>query len=287
MKDIIAGRPVFGGPLQAGGFRLRYGRARPSGLAAASCNTASMLALDDFITIGTQMKIERPGKACAITPCDEAEGPWVILDDGHFIRIDDPASYSKLKSRVKQVWDNGELVIGYGEFMENNKRLVPAGYSVDWWASDVLENLDTEDEVEAFTKILGESRSSWPSGAPGLRPEEVDDSDQQFLVRCAWHQQLRTKRLDWSTAQIIAKTYGTSLTSPHNPWFRDLPIEWLPPLLDLLESATLEQGQAPSLDDGIQVEPRPCARQMRLRDAVKGWQASALDELAPEGPSRF
>ena len=76
-------------------------------------------------------KIERPGKACAITPCDEAEGPWVILDDGHFIRIDDPASYSKLKSRVKQVWDNGELVIGYGEFMENNKRLVPAGYSVD------------------------------------------------------------------------------------------------------------------------------------------------------------
>ena len=74
MNDIIAGRPVFGGPLQPGGFRLRYGRARPSGLAAASTNTTSMLALDDFITIGTQMKIERPGKACAITPCDEAEG---------------------------------------------------------------------------------------------------------------------------------------------------------------------------------------------------------------------
>jgi DNA polymerase II large subunit len=72
MRDIIAGRPVFGGPLQPGGFRLRYGRARPSGLAAASTNTASMLALDDFITIGTQMKIERPGKACAITPCDES-----------------------------------------------------------------------------------------------------------------------------------------------------------------------------------------------------------------------
>ena len=31
MKDIIAGRPVFGAPLQPGGFRLRYGRARPSG----------------------------------------------------------------------------------------------------------------------------------------------------------------------------------------------------------------------------------------------------------------
>ena len=282
MKDIIAGRPVFGGPLQAGGFRLRYGRARPSGLAAASCNTASMLALDDFITIGTQMKIERPGKACAITPCDEAEGPWVILDDGHFIRVDDPGSYSKLRSRVKQVWDNGELVIGYGEFMENNKRLVPAGYSVDWWASDVLENLDTEAEVEAFIGLVGDVRSSWPSGAPGIRPEEAEDSNQQFLVRCAWHQQLRTLRMDWTTAQNVATKYGTSLTSPHNPWFRDLPIEWLPPLLDLLESASLEQGQPPSLEDGIEVQPRTSTRQMRLRGAVKGWTASALDELAPE-----
>ena len=52
MNDIIAGRPVFGGPLQPGGFRLRYGRARPSGLAAASTNTASMLALDDSLRSG-------------------------------------------------------------------------------------------------------------------------------------------------------------------------------------------------------------------------------------------
>ena len=36
MRDIIAGRPVFGEPNTAGGFRLRYGRPRTSGLAAAS-----------------------------------------------------------------------------------------------------------------------------------------------------------------------------------------------------------------------------------------------------------
>ena len=170
MNDIIAGRPVFGGPLQPGGFRLRYGRARPSGLAAASTNTASMLALDDFITIGTQMKIERPGKACAITPCDESEGPWVVLEDGRFLRVDDPASYAALRQRVKQVWDNGELVIGYGEFMENNKRLVPAGYTMDWWASDVLDSLSSEDDVNYFLDTLGENRDDWPTGTPGLPP---------------------------------------------------------------------------------------------------------------------
>ena len=118
MKDIIAGRPVFGAPLEAGGFRLRYGRARPSGLAAASTNTASMLAMDDFITIGTQMKIERPGKACAITPSDHTEGPWVALKDGRFLRLDDAPSFAAIRSKVGSIWDNGELVIGYGEFME-------------------------------------------------------------------------------------------------------------------------------------------------------------------------
>lgn len=85
MNDIIAGRPVFGSPQEPGGFRLRYGRARPSGLAAASVNPACMVAMDDFITIGTQMKIERPGKACAITPSDDTDGPWVVLNDGRFM----------------------------------------------------------------------------------------------------------------------------------------------------------------------------------------------------------
>ena len=131
-----------------------------------------MLALDDFITIGTQMKIERPGKACAITPCDESEGPWVVLEDGRFLRVDDPSSYAALRQRVKQVWDNGELVIGYGEFMENNKRLVPAGYTMDWWASDVLDSLSSEDDVNYFLDTLGEHRDDWPTGTPGLPPRK-------------------------------------------------------------------------------------------------------------------
>ena len=68
MKDIIAGRPVFGMPNEPGGFRLRYGRPRASGLAAAGMNPVSMKAMSSFISVGTQMKIERPGKACAVTP---------------------------------------------------------------------------------------------------------------------------------------------------------------------------------------------------------------------------
>ena len=287
MKDIIAGRPVFGAPLEAGGFRLRYGRARPSGLAAASTNTASMLAMDDFITIGTQMKIERPGKACAITPSDHTEGPWVALKDGRFLRLDDAPSFAAIRSKVGSVWDNGELVIGYGEFMENNKNLVPAGYCDDWWASDLIEELPNEEEVVNLLNMLGISRSDAPEGAPGIHPEDAEDPGVQFHVRRHWHEFLRHQRPNWEQAKSIAVRYKASLPPPHNPWFLDLPIEWVPGVLTILEEAVIEQAgtvntQKIEVEDGLEALPKPESRQLRIVGGVQGWNADAMDVLRPE-----
>ena len=287
MKDIIAGRPVFGAPLEAGGFRLRYGRARPSGLAAASTNTASMLAMDDFITIGTQMKIERPGKACAITPSDHTEGPWVALKDGRFLRLDDAPSFAAIRSKVGSIWDNGELVIGYGEFMENNKNLVPAGYCDDWWASDLIEELPTEGEVVNLLTMLDLSRSDAPEGVPGIHPEDAEDPDAQFHIRRHWHEFLRHQRPTWERAKAIAVRYKTSLPPPHNPWFLDLPIEWVPGVLTILEGAVIEQvgtvkSQKIEVEDGLNALPKPESRQLRIIGGVQGWNAEAMDVLRPE-----
>ncbi len=287
MRDIIAGRPVFGAPLEAGGFRLRYGRARPSGLAAASTNTASMLAMDDFITIGTQMKIERPGKACAITPSDHTEGPWVVLRDGRFLRLDDAPSFALIRSKVGAVWDNGELVLGYGEFMENNKNLVPAGYCDDWWASDLLEELPNEEAVDEVLGILDLKRDEAPDGAPGLHPEDAEDPDSQFHVRRKWHLYLRQIRPTWEQAKAVSLRYKTSLPPPHNPWFKDLPLEWVPGVLALLEGAEIEEhgtmkGPQESPEEGLQAYPRPENRQLRIVDGVKGWRHEAMDVLRPE-----
>ena len=287
MKDIIAGRPVFGAPLEAGGFRLRYGRARPSGLAAASTNTASMLAMDDFITIGTQMKIERPGKACAITPSDHTEGPWVVLNDGRFLRLDDAPSFALIRSKVGSVWDNGELVLGYGEFMENNKNLVPAGYCDDWWASDLLEELPDEDEVKRLLALMNVTRGAAPKGAPGVHPEDAEDPHAQFHVRRRWHEFLRHQRPKWEEAKAIAVRYKTSLPPPHNPWFLDLPLEWVPSTLTLLEQATIEDagtskhGMTES-EEGLNALPKPEARQLRISDGVRGWRPEAMEVLRPE-----
>jgi DNA polymerase II large subunit len=136
LRDLIGGRPVFAYPMRKGGFRLRYGRARNTGLAAAGLNPATMLILGGFLAVGTQMKIERPGKAAGIVPVDSIEGPTVRLDNGTVLRIDDMETAVTLASRVDRILDVGEILISAGEFQENNHVLVPPVYSEEWWLLD-------------------------------------------------------------------------------------------------------------------------------------------------------
>jgi len=264
MKDVIAGRPVFGAPLQPGGFRLRYGRARPSGLAAGSCNPVSMAAMDDFITIGTQMKIERPGKACAITPCDVAEGPMVILNNGAFKKYDNLDEFNKIRNDVSIVWDNGELVLGYGEFMENNKNLVPAGYNSDWWAADLIDALDSNQAIDEFGKIMGLDKEEIPIGIPGLPISNDIDLHTRFEIRRKWRDFLIQQKPNWEASKEIAIRFSTSLISPHNPWWKDLPIEWVEGLIKSIDTATIRDGN------------------LIFIDAVKNWDCKIMSVLEPE-----
>ena len=154
LRDLIAGRPVFSHPSRPGGFRLRYGRARNTGLAAAGINPASMLLLGEFMAAGTQIKVEQPGKAAAVAPVSSIEGPTVRLLNGDVVRFDadqdilewmpisckDPRTIqAALKSHVSEILDLGEILISYGEFLENNRPLAPASYAFEWWAEELLK----------------------------------------------------------------------------------------------------------------------------------------------------
>ncbi len=133
LLDLIAGRPVFGHPSEAGGFRLRYGRARNLGFATAGVHPATMHVIDDFLATGTQIKTERPGKAAGVIPVDSIEGPTVRLATGEVRRIDDPAEALELRNGVEKILDIGEYLVNYGEFVENNHPLAPASYVYEWW----------------------------------------------------------------------------------------------------------------------------------------------------------
>ena len=133
LKDVLAGRPIFAFPDKPGSFRLRYGRSRTGGLASMSLHPSTMLILDSFAAIGTQLKIQLPGKATATTPCDTIEGPSVILQNGKFTRLDDYKQALEVVNQVKEIVDLGELLIPVGEFLENNHPLQPSGWCDEWW----------------------------------------------------------------------------------------------------------------------------------------------------------
>ena len=133
LKDVLAGRPIFAFPDKPGSFRLRYGRSRTGGLASMSIHPSTMLILDSFAAIGTQLKLQLPGKATASTPCDTIEGPSVLLQNGKFTRLDDYDQALKVANQVKEIVDLGELLIPVGEFLENNHPLQPSGWCNEWW----------------------------------------------------------------------------------------------------------------------------------------------------------
>ncbi|MEM2924764.1 MAG: DNA polymerase II large subunit [Methanocellales archaeon] len=143
LQDLIAGRPVFSHPSRAGGFRLRYGRARNSGFAAAGIHPATMVLLDDFIATGTQLKLEAPGKAAGIVPVDGIEGPTVKLSNGDVLRVQSIEQAYALRGEVMEILDVGEILINYGDFMENNHPLLPSSYCIEWWMEEVKQKQKT------------------------------------------------------------------------------------------------------------------------------------------------
>jgi DNA polymerase II large subunit len=139
MEDIIAGRPVFSHPSRKGGFRLRYGRARNTGFASAGINPATMVVLGEFLAPGTQLKMERPGKAAGISSVDSIEGPTVKLYNGSVFRIDSYDEALKHQNDIDEILDIGEILVNYGDFLGNNHPLIPSPYVHEWWTQDLEE----------------------------------------------------------------------------------------------------------------------------------------------------
>ena len=151
IEDLVAGRPVLTHPLAAGGFRLRYGRCRVSGYSSTSIHPSTMHILKKYLATGTQLKIERPGKATAITVCDSIEGPIVKLKDDRVLRLDDENLAKKLKDDVKEILFLGDILISYGDFYNRAHTLLPPGYCEEWWGlefekatTDTFGTLDIE-----------------------------------------------------------------------------------------------------------------------------------------------
>ncbi|ODS40373.1 hypothetical protein BEH94_04500, partial [Candidatus Altiarchaeales archaeon WOR_SM1_SCG] len=137
MKETVGGRPIFAAPSERGAFRLRYGRSRASGIAAKSIHPAAQVLLGEFIATGTQVRVERPGKGCIITPCDTIEGPVVKLKTGDVVRVETVEYAKKIKNKISEILFLGDILVSYGDFLQTNHQLVPSGYCEEWWVQEL------------------------------------------------------------------------------------------------------------------------------------------------------
>ena len=145
IQDIIGGRPILGYPSEKGGFRLRYGRSRNTGLATMGVHPATM-ALLEFLAVGTQLKIEYPGKGNCVVPVDSIEGPTVKLKNGDVVIIDSVKQARELKKDVVEILFLGDMLVAFGEFLRNNQPLYPSGWCEEWWIQLLMrsEKFDAE-----------------------------------------------------------------------------------------------------------------------------------------------
>lgn len=141
MEDVLGGRPIFSFPQFPGGFRLRYGRARNTGLAAIGLHPSTMIVLGKFIAVGTQLRLEKPGKAGIAASVDTIEPPIVRLKDGSVVRLSDPQQAEEALSQIEKILFLGDLLVGFGEFLENNRPLLPSGFVEGWWGELVKLHL--------------------------------------------------------------------------------------------------------------------------------------------------
>jgi len=153
MEDVPAGRPILCFPSRRGGFRLRYGRARNTGLAGVGVHPLTMMALQSFLAGGTQLKIETPGKSGVVLPVDSIEPPIVRLKDGTVVRVSGE-NFSKIEAKIDKILFLGDLLVNFGDFLYNNQSLLPAGYAEEWWSEEVRAAV-----VHAFNGDVGAAAS--------------------------------------------------------------------------------------------------------------------------------
>jgi len=223
IQEVIAGRPVFSHPSKKGGFRLRYGRARTAGLASTAIHPSTMFLFNEFIAIGTQIKIERPGKATIGTPCSTLEPPLVLTYDDDLIELNDPHMVDY--SAVKEIIDAGEILIPYGEFLENNAILPNASFCYEWWIQELQEKLEILPEKNTIDSI------------------QKADMHTHQLIKENTGQEINLINPLFEQARIISETYHISLHPNYTLFWHDISIDAVKHLASfILEHGTINEN---------------------------------------------
>ena len=188
IKDLVAGRPIFGHPGRSGGFRFRYGRSRVSGFSAVSVHPATMAISDNFIAIGTQLKLEKPTKGCITTVCDTIDGPIVKLFNGSVKKLKTQEEAKKLYPDVEEIIYLGDILFPFSDILNRNAPLIKPGYVEEWWELDLEKKANKK--INGFDVSFEEAVEASKKYKVPLNPKFIfywkEISKEQFLGLLSW-----------------------------------------------------------------------------------------------------
>ncbi len=156
MREVITGRSVLSMPNKLGGFRLRYGRACNTGFAAVGIHPVIAEILDHTVAVGTQIKIDIPGKGATVAFVDSIDTPTVRLNNGDVVRIRDVKHALEIKNEIEKILHLGDILISFGDFLENNAQLIPSAYVEEFWIEELkqkIQNIESKYLKQFLSKI--------------------------------------------------------------------------------------------------------------------------------------
>jgi len=141
LKEVLIGRPFFSSSESFGGFRIRYGRARNTGLMAMGIHPMAMELLRGFLSIGSQLRIDRPGKSAIVMPVDAIMPPIVRTKDGSVHLVEDYDKLKTIQNDISKILFLGDILISVGDYIEGNTPLDRVGYTEEQWAAELEATL--------------------------------------------------------------------------------------------------------------------------------------------------
>ncbi len=157
MQEVIVGRSVLSTAGKPGGFRLRYGRACNTGFASVGIHPAVAELLDHTVVAGTQVKMNMPGKGATIAFVDSIDPPTILLKSGDVVRVRDTAHAIKIRRDMERILHLGDMLVSFGDFLENNAPMVRTGYVEEYWHAQLVQAGGSGESYAGHTPTLSEA----------------------------------------------------------------------------------------------------------------------------------
>ncbi|MGB9658973.1 MAG: DNA polymerase II large subunit [Nitrososphaerales archaeon] len=268
-EEVISGRPVLSFPKKVGGFRLRYGRCYNTGLSTVGIHPAVAVILDYPFVVGTQVKLDIPSKAATVAFVDTIEPPIVKLIDESVVKIGSLDQAIMIQNKIAKILYLGDILVSFGDFLENNVRLVPSGYVEEWWIQDLM--LAIKEHYGSVNECAKSIRMK-----PNRLEEIINDplhkfpnAFEAFELSCKLGIPLHPHHLFYwdvaSPSEIITLRQSLTLSSDKDPCIITAPKK--PEIKSILENIGIPHRM---IKDGIIIEGEPAYSVMRTLGLTSG-----------------